>query len=88
MLSDQSTPKSMEAPFLGSGQDSFDDSLIGVHRPNSIRVLLTTPAHTVHYYWRKFDNAFMRPMFGGRGFVPFVPGSPTERSEPNLPQWQ
>ncbi|KAB2058720.1 hypothetical protein ES319_A11G253300v1 [Gossypium barbadense] len=88
MLSDQSTPKSMEAPFLGSGQDSFDDSLIGVHRPNSIRALLTTPAHTVHYYWRKFDNAFMRPMFGGRGFVPFVPGSPTERSEPNLPQWQ
>ncbi|TYI57378.1 hypothetical protein E1A91_D11G276400v1 [Gossypium mustelinum] len=88
MLSDQSTPKSMEAPFLGSGQDSFDDSLIGVHRPNSIRALLTTPAHTVHYYWRKFDNAFMRPMFGGRGFVPFVPGSPTERSEPNLPQLQ
>uniref|UniRef100_A0A0D9WCT3 Cation/H+ exchanger transmembrane domain-containing protein n=1 Tax=Leersia perrieri TaxID=77586 RepID=A0A0D9WCT3_9ORYZ len=23
---------------------------------------------------------FMRPMFGGRGFVPFVPGSPVERS--------
>ncbi|KAK8712906.1 hypothetical protein V6N13_148134 [Hibiscus sabdariffa] len=66
MLSDQSTPKSLEAPFLGSGQDSFDDSFVGVHRPDSIRALLTTPAHTVHYYWRKFDNAFMRPMFGGR----------------------
>ncbi|KAL5720496.1 Sodium/hydrogen exchanger 2 [Ranunculus cassubicifolius] len=29
---------------------------------------------------RKFDNVFMRPMFGGRGFVPFIPGSPTEQS--------
>ncbi|KAK8634170.1 hypothetical protein V6N13_014999 [Hibiscus sabdariffa] len=88
MLSDQSSPKSMEAPFLGSGLDSFDDSFVGIHRPDSIRALLTTPAHTVHYYWRKFDNAFMRPMFGGRGFVPFVPGSPTERSEHNISQWQ
>jgi hypothetical protein len=32
--------------------------------------------------WRKFDDRFMRPVFGGRGFVPFVPGSPVERSTP------
>ncbi|KAL8166604.1 hypothetical protein V2J09_008103 [Rumex salicifolius] len=32
----------------------------------------------VHYLWRKFDNKFMRPVFGGRGFVPYQPGSPTE----------
>ncbi|OMO58010.1 Na+/H+ exchanger [Corchorus capsularis] len=88
MLSDPSTPKSVSVPLLGSGQDSFDDSLIGVSRPGSIRALLTTPTHTVHHYWRKFDNAIMRPMFGGRGFVPFVPGSPTERSVHNPPQWQ
>lgn len=83
-LSDPCTPKSFVAPLLGSAQDSD----LGVHdvpRPNSLRALLTTPTHTVHRYWRKFDDAFMRPMFGGRGFVPFVPGSPTERSEP---QWQ
>ncbi|OMO55345.1 Na+/H+ exchanger [Corchorus olitorius] len=85
---DPSTPKSVSVPLLGSGQDSFDDSLSGVPRPGSIRALLTTPTHTVHHYWRKFDNAFMRPMFGGRGFVPFVPGSPTERSVHNPPQWQ
>ncbi|CAA6663478.1 unnamed protein product [Spirodela intermedia] len=48
--------------------------------PSGFRMLLTTPAHTVHHYWRRFDDAFMRPIFGGRGFVPFVPGSPTERS--------
>ncbi|XVE90138.1 hypothetical protein DITRI_Ditri20bG0054000 [Diplodiscus trichospermus] len=88
MLSDQSTPKSITVPFLGGGENSFEDNLPGIHRPSSIRALLTTPTHTVHHYWRKFDNAFMRPMFGGRGFVPFVPGSPTERSEHNPPQWQ
>ncbi|KAL5566979.1 hypothetical protein UlMin_030143 [Ulmus minor] len=85
-ISDPATPKSLLTPFL-SGQDSEAD--LGGHdvppRPNSLRALLTTPTHTVHRYWRKFDDAFMRPVFGGRGFVPFVPGSPTERREP---QWQ
>lgn len=83
-LSDPSTPKLFLAPLLGSGQDS-DFGVHDVPRPNSIRALLATPTHTVHRYWRKFDDAFMRPVFGGRGFVPFVPGSPTERREP---QWQ
>ncbi|GMI84606.1 sodium hydrogen exchanger 2 [Hibiscus trionum] len=86
MLSGTSSPKSAMTPFLGSARESFDDSPRGAQRPGSIRALLTTPTHTVHYYWRKFDNAFMRPVFGGRGFVPFVPGSPTERSEHNLSQ--
>nr|AAK27314.2 sodium/proton exchanger [Citrus x paradisi] len=82
ILSDPSTPKSLSQPLLEEGQqDSYAD-LVGptVPRPGSLRALLTTPTHTVHYYWRKFDDAFMRPVFGGRGFAPFVPGSPTERS--------
>ncbi|KAB5556319.1 hypothetical protein DKX38_007228 [Salix brachista] len=85
--SDPTTPKSFTVPLLGEAQDSLDD-LGGqdIGRPSSIRALLTTPTHTVHRYWRKFDNAFMRPLFGGRGFVPFVPGSPTERNPQN--QWQ
>nr|AVA17582.1 Na+/H+ antiporter family protein 2 [Populus alba]AVA17591.1 Na+/H+ antiporter family protein 2 [Populus monticola] len=84
--SDPTTPKSFTIPLLGEGQDSLDD-LGGqdIDHPSSIRALLTTPTHTVHHYWRQFDDAFMRPMFGGRGFVPFVPGSPTERNPPN--QW-
>ncbi|CAI9771034.1 unnamed protein product [Fraxinus pennsylvanica] len=53
-----------------------------VPHPNS----LWLSSRTVHYYWRKFDNAFMRPVFGGRGFVPFVPGSPTERSAQRFPE--
>ncbi|KAG2695465.1 hypothetical protein I3843_07G013700 [Carya illinoinensis] len=46
-------------------------------RKNSLRLLISNPTHTVHYWWRKFDDRFMRPAFGGRGFVPFVPSSPT-----------
>ncbi|CAK9145514.1 unnamed protein product [Ilex paraguariensis] len=75
------TPKSFIVPLLGHGQDSEADLCSpNMPRPSSLRMLLTTPSRSVHYYWRKFDDAFMRPVFGGRGFVPFVPGSPTERS--------
>ncbi|KAG6700320.1 hypothetical protein I3843_08G102700 [Carya illinoinensis] len=76
--SNPSTPKSVTVPFLGEGQDSEFD-LPEITWPSSIRALLDTPTHTVHRYLRKFDDAFMHPVFGGRGFVPFVPGSPTEQ---------
>ncbi|KAK8508875.1 hypothetical protein V6N13_090827 [Hibiscus sabdariffa] len=46
-------------------------------RRSGLRLLLTHPTWTVHHLWRKFDDGFMRPVFGGRGFVPFVPDSPT-----------
>ncbi|KAK6233100.1 hypothetical protein SCA6_003173 [Theobroma cacao] len=48
-----------------------------VPKRSSLRLLMTHPTWTVHYLWRKFDDRIMRPVFGGRGFVPFVPGSPT-----------
>lgn len=38
-------------------------------RPQSIGMLLTAPRSTIHHVWRKFDDAYMRPTFGGRGFV-------------------
>lgn len=86
------TPKSFTVPLLGDTQDSEAELFMEhgprdgsqtVVRPSSLRMLLTTPTRTVHYYWRKFDDAFMRPVFGGRGFVPYVPGSPTEQSVHN-----
>ncbi|PIA44619.1 hypothetical protein AQUCO_01700305v1 [Aquilegia coerulea] len=81
MLSSDSSPKSLQNPLLGNGVDSEADlGSPNVHRPTSLRMLLTNSTHTVHHYWRKFDDSFMRPVFGGRGFVPFVPGSPTEQS--------
>ncbi|OMO53733.1 Na+/H+ exchanger [Corchorus capsularis] len=84
--SEPSTPKSFIVPLLGNGNETEggDQSNRNVTRPTSLRMLLSTPSHTVHYYWRKFDDAFMRPVFGGRGFVPFVPGSPTDQ---NGHQW-
>lgn len=81
VTTEPSTPKSFTVPLLGSAQESEAD-LEGheIHRPSSIRALLTTPTHTVHRLWRRFDDAFMRPVFGGRGFVPVEPGSPTDRN--------
>ncbi|XP_058077935.1 sodium/hydrogen exchanger 1 isoform X2 [Magnolia sinica] len=78
LSSEPSSPKSFLFPLLGNGQDS--EGIRDIPRPTSLRMLLSTPTHTVHHYWRKFDNAVMRPMFGGRGFTPYVPGSPTEPS--------
>lgn len=48
---------------------------------SSLSLLIRHPTWTVHYLWRKFDDKFMRPAFGGRGFVPYVPGSPTGEAD-------
>ncbi|XP_062084674.1 sodium/hydrogen exchanger 1-like isoform X2 [Humulus lupulus] len=55
----------------------------GLPKRSRLRLLISNPTTTVHYFWRKFDNRFMRPVFGGRGFVPFVPGSPTDAADQN-----
>ncbi|KAJ1292302.1 hypothetical protein BS78_02G382000 [Paspalum vaginatum] len=82
VTSEPSSPKSLHSPLLTSmqGSDLETASQSQIARPSSLRMLLSKPTHTVHYYWRKFDDALMRPMFGGRGFVPYSPGSPTEQS--------
>ncbi|XP_043721535.1 sodium/hydrogen exchanger 2 [Telopea speciosissima] len=86
LCSEPTTPKSINTPLLGNGQHDSEADLGGrdIPRPTSLRMLLSTPSHTVHHYWRKFDNSFMRPVFGGRGFVPVIPGSPVE---PSVQQW-
>nr|BAD95562.1 putative Na+/H+ antiporter [Phragmites australis] len=80
VTSEPSSPKSLHSPLLTSLQGSDLETATHIVRPSSLRMLLSKPTHTVHYYWRKFDDALMRPMFGGRGFVPFSPGSPIEQS--------
>lgn len=88
MLSlEPSSPKYfiLTLPLLSNGQDSgINPESQNAPRPTGLRMLLSIPLHSIHHYWRKFDDAFMRPMFGGRGFVPFVPGSPTEPGQPLL----
>lgn len=32
---------------------------------DSLSMLMDRPVHTIHSYWRKFDDAYMRPTFGG-----------------------
>ncbi|XLR26430.1 hypothetical protein S83_054330 [Arachis hypogaea] len=86
---DSASPKANTVPFLSNGADSEanlepQESSYG-RTPRSIRDLLSTPTHSVHRLWRKFDNSFMRPVFGGRGFVPIERGTPTERNTQN--QW-
>nr|AVA17573.1 Na+/H+ antiporter family protein 1 [Populus szechuanica] len=78
--SDLTNLKLLNLPLLANGQDSESD-MNGDHipRPVSLRMLLTTPSHTVHHFWRKFDDSFMRPAFGGRGFTAHVHDSPPER---------
>ncbi|ONK57913.1 uncharacterized protein A4U43_C09F5560 [Asparagus officinalis] len=77
-MSEPPTPSSVLIPLLENVQESEVETGGGkIRRPPSLKMLLTEPTHTVHY-WRSFDNSFMRPVFGGRGFTPFVPGSPTE----------
>ncbi|KAB1226984.1 Sodium/hydrogen exchanger 4 [Morella rubra] len=32
---------------------------------DSLSLLLKRPVYTIHFYWRKFDDTYMRPIFGG-----------------------
>ncbi|CAH2054823.1 unnamed protein product [Thlaspi arvense] len=66
---------------LISSQGQSDDNL---DQPISVRMLWNAPSRAIHYYWRKFDNAVMRRIFGGRGISPIVPGSPVDTS---VRQW-
>ncbi|XP_019429135.1 PREDICTED: sodium/hydrogen exchanger 2-like isoform X1 [Lupinus angustifolius] len=56
-------------PLLTNGQDI--ESSIDTGNP-------LDSSKVVHQYWRTFDDTFMRPVFGGRGFVPIIPASTTE----------
>ncbi|KAL5768451.1 hypothetical protein ACOSP7_014998 [Xanthoceras sorbifolium] len=62
----------------GNGSSSNNQP---AQRASSLRLLISNPTTTVHYFWRKFDDKFMRPVFGGRGFVPYVPSSPTGEAD-------
>lgn len=86
-MSEPTTPDSSLVPLLGDGQGpEVEDGRKDIPRPPSFLLFFTKPSHTVHYFWRKLDDAYMRPVFGGRGFVPYAHGSSTESSEHAL-QW-
>lgn len=58
----KSPRENMRLPLL-----SFDESATtNIDRAkDNITMLIERPVYTVHSYWRRFDDAFMRPTFGG-----------------------
>ncbi|KAF2303799.1 hypothetical protein GH714_023481 [Hevea brasiliensis] len=43
-----------------------ESATANLHRASeSLSMLMESLVYTIHYYWRKFDNTFMRPVFGG-----------------------
>lgn len=51
-----------------NGRTGISQILNGLPGPQSIGMLLTAPRSKIHHVWRKFDDAYMRPAFGGSGF--------------------
>uniref|UniRef100_A0ACD6AEJ8 Uncharacterized protein n=1 Tax=Avena sativa TaxID=4498 RepID=A0ACD6AEJ8_AVESA len=51
-------------PFL-SDEDASATGSGFMQAKRSISMMLERPVHTVHVHWRKFDDRFMRPIFGG-----------------------
>ncbi|KAI7744232.1 hypothetical protein M8C21_000990, partial [Ambrosia artemisiifolia] len=73
-----SSPKSIMMPLIGHRLDleaeTVDDET-SLETTTNLKVMFSNPTNTIHYYWRKFDDAFMRPVFGGRGFISYVTGT-------------
>ncbi|XP_055830658.1 sodium/hydrogen exchanger 1-like isoform X2 [Solanum dulcamara] len=69
-----SSEQSFARPLLTNGQElEVEMGNVDPFQPASLSILLNEPSHTIHNHWRRFDDAFMRPLFGGRGFVPDAP---------------
>lgn len=65
-------------PLLGHRLDveaETGDDETTLETATDIQMMFNNPANTIHYYWRKFDDAFMRPVFGGRGFISYATGT-------------
>ena len=52
-------------PFLSADEGTSGSGIVLEQAKRSLSMMLERPVHTVHIYWRKFDDRFMRPIFGG-----------------------
>lgn len=52
----------LDVPFL-SLEESTTTNLI--RAKDSLTMLFDRPVYTIHSYWRRFDDSYMRPAFGG-----------------------
>ncbi|KAD3338206.1 hypothetical protein E3N88_33727 [Mikania micrantha] len=70
-----SSPKSIMMPLIGHRlgvEAEIGDEETTTETITNLKVMFSNPTNAIHYYWRKFDDAFMRPVFGGRGFISYV----------------
>ncbi|CAK9871724.1 unnamed protein product [Sphagnum jensenii] len=80
--SDPPSPKDLNSinnfhvPLLLDSEQRANGGLFNGMAPrrSSLSMLLAAPTSYIHDLWRTFDDSYMRPVFGGRGFVPYVPG--------------
>jgi hypothetical protein len=72
---DTSVDSEFHVPLLlglseANGENNAVSFMInGLPRPSSITALLGGSTSGIHRAWRKLDDAYMRPLFGGKGFV-------------------
>ncbi|KAL4308289.1 hypothetical protein GQ457_01G006340 [Hibiscus cannabinus] len=71
----KSPKEDLTLPLLSSEESATSKVL---RAKNSLSMLIGRPVYTVHFYWRKFDDKYMRPIFGGpRSSLPecYLPNS-------------
>jgi hypothetical protein len=51
--------------FLSGDEGASGSGIVLEQAKRSLSMMLERPVHTVRIYWRKFDDRFMRPIFGG-----------------------
>ncbi|KMT13565.1 hypothetical protein BVRB_4g083400 [Beta vulgaris subsp. vulgaris] len=73
----------LDIPFLETPETNQNNGDDPERQRRGFSLLMKYPTGAVHHIWRKFDDKFMRPVFGGRGFVPYEPASPTGAVDPN-----
>ncbi|KAA8527026.1 hypothetical protein F0562_008745 [Nyssa sinensis] len=52
----------LRLPLLSLAESAATNTLSA---EGSLSMLIEMPVYTIHYYWRKFDNTYTRPIFGG-----------------------
>lgn len=57
-----SLKEDMTLPLL-SFEESASENLSRANE--NISMLIERPVYTIHSYWRRFDDTYMRPIFGG-----------------------
>jgi hypothetical protein len=77
--SDPPSPKDTSVEFhvpllLGLSEANGENNEVsfminGLPRPSSLTALLAGSTSGIHRAWRQVDDAYMRPLFGGKGFV-------------------